>query len=124
MFEEHYADALTYLKYKGVTFINDVDILPNKELNNSIIDELHTKGYINKNDKSVWINKKGRDYLEPNLLPIQPLHNEAKKTITQKYQKGTFIVKILSSEWVRLIITGIIALIIGSYILVKLKIIK
>ncbi|MDB5123390.1 MAG: hypothetical protein JWP94_1519 [Mucilaginibacter sp.] len=57
-------------------------------------------------------------------LPTQTPNSTAPTTTNEKYQKGIWRFINFNNDWVKFIITGLIVLIFGTWLLVKLKIIR
>lgn len=51
-------------------------------------------------------------------------HTNAITKQATKYHTGTWLVKMFNNDWIKLIVTGLVVIILGTYILVKSGIIK
>jgi len=124
MFEDYYFKTLTYLKIKGISFIDDVDIWENNDFQVAVLDELRNKGYINQNDTSIWLSTKGFDYLRlcANSLPIKPPPIQLKKPYSKNAQTGTGLFRLMwqnavSIQAIQFFWLPLIVLLIGGIIL-------
>ena len=80
-------------------------------------------GYLIETVHGYRITEKGNNHLDLLLNPdILPQTNAIKKQRI-KYHIGTCIVKILQTDWAKLIITGLIVLLFGTWLLVHYHVI-
>lgn len=123
MFEEYYIQVLEYLKTTDEVNPDKMDIDLSKPLLWSVIEELDVEKLINLGKYNATINDKGLAYLELKNLHNKNPTNIDKNTQIHTVHKGMSIFEIINNDWVKLTITAIIAIIIGTYILMKLHII-
>jgi hypothetical protein len=91
--------------------------------------ELTKRKFISVSGELLFITKEGEMYLEKHHLALDRLPTNIPQTSepptqNNKYHIGTWIVRMLQNDWFKLFITALLALILGTWLLVKFKVIK
>lgn len=97
-----------------------------KDMSEEYINTLYEavdKEYLIETSVGYRITETGRNYLTERLPTNIPQIKAATKH-TIRYHIGTYIVKIFNNDWFKLIITAILGILIGTWLLIKFHMVK